>query len=64
VLPPGGRFLQYTYGLTSPVQPVLRQRLGLVGHPVTRVLLNIPPAVVWSYSATESKSFGRLKQAA
>jgi phosphatidylethanolamine/phosphatidyl-N-methylethanolamine N-methyltransferase len=64
VLPPGGRFLQYTYGLTSPVQPVLRQRLGLVGHPVTRVLLNIPPAVVWSFVAAETKSLGRLKQAA
>ena len=64
VLPPGGRFLQYTYGLSSPVRPVLKQRLGLVGHPVTRVLFNIPPAVVWCYAAVDRGRFIRFPKAA
>lgn len=44
-----GRFVQYTYGFASPVHPVLQRRLGVSGHPVTRVVWNIPPAVVWRY---------------
>lgn len=44
-----GCFIQFTYGLGSPVHPVLQRRLGLTGSPVTRVLWNIPPAVVWRY---------------
>lgn len=63
ILSPGGRFLQFTYGFTSPVHPVLKQRLGLMGHPVTRVLLNIPPAVIWCYAATHG-GVGRLSRAA
>jgi len=45
----GGSFIQFTYGLGSPVHPVLQRRLGLTGQPVARVLWNIPPAVVWRY---------------
>jgi phosphatidylethanolamine/phosphatidyl-N-methylethanolamine N-methyltransferase len=51
VLVPGGRLLQYTYGFGSPVHPVLGERIGLTGRPVGRILLNVPPAVVWSYTA-------------
>jgi len=64
VLAPGGRFLQYTYGLSSPVQPVLKQRLGLIGHPVTRVLFNVPPAVVWSYETVDQGRLIRFPKAA
>ncbi len=51
ILVPGGRLVQYTYGLAPPVHPVLALRLRLQGRPVARVLLNLPPAVVWSYGA-------------
>jgi phosphatidylethanolamine/phosphatidyl-N-methylethanolamine N-methyltransferase len=65
VLGPGGRFLQFTYGFTSPVHPLLQRRLDLVGQPVSRVLLNIPPAVVWSYaSAVQGRRVAGLPQAA
>jgi phosphatidylethanolamine/phosphatidyl-N-methylethanolamine N-methyltransferase len=49
VLAPDGNLLQYTYGLAPPVHPVLGARLHLSGRPVSRILLNVPPAVVWSY---------------
>lgn len=64
VLAHGGRYLQFTYGLTSPVHPVLKQRLGITGHPVTRVLLNVPPAVVWCYSAAQTGCCPRISRAA
>jgi phosphatidylethanolamine/phosphatidyl-N-methylethanolamine N-methyltransferase len=41
-----GRFVQYTYSLTSPLG--LRE-LGLRGRVAARVWLNFPPAAVWSY---------------
>ena len=48
-LHPKGSFVQFTYGLRSPVHPVLQRRLRLHGRPVARILRNLPPAVIWRY---------------
>jgi phosphatidylethanolamine/phosphatidyl-N-methylethanolamine N-methyltransferase len=42
-----GRFIQFTYSLTSPLA---RRELGLKGRIAARIWLNVPPAVVWSFS--------------
>jgi len=41
-----GRFVQYTYGLFSPLP---RKHLGLVGHKVAFAGINLPPASIWRY---------------
>ncbi|WP_374655282.1 class I SAM-dependent methyltransferase [Dongia sp.] len=46
VLEPGAPFIQFTYGLFSPLP---RNRLGIVGEVEERVLQNLPPASVWRY---------------
>jgi phosphatidylethanolamine/phosphatidyl-N-methylethanolamine N-methyltransferase len=59
VLVPGRRLVQYTYGFAPPIHPVLTARLQLAGHPVARVLLNVPPAVVWSYGVVAHAPLSR-----
>ncbi len=46
VLEPGAPFIQFTYGIFSPLP---RGRLGIVGEVEERVLQNLPPASVWRY---------------
>lgn len=46
VLGPGAPFIQFTYGLFSPLP---RRRLGVEGRVKDRVLQNLPPASVWLY---------------
>jgi phosphatidylethanolamine/phosphatidyl-N-methylethanolamine N-methyltransferase len=46
VLEPGAPFIQFTYGLFSPLN---RHRLGVHGTVEDRVLQNLPPASVWLY---------------
>lgn len=46
LLAPGAPFIQFTYGLTSPIP---RRRLGVEGEVKKRVLNNLPPASVWLY---------------
>jgi phosphatidylethanolamine/phosphatidyl-N-methylethanolamine N-methyltransferase len=46
VLEPGAPFIQFTYGLFSPLN---RHRLGVSGSVEDRVLQNLPPASVWLY---------------
>jgi phosphatidylethanolamine/phosphatidyl-N-methylethanolamine N-methyltransferase len=41
-----GRFIQYTYSLTSPLAG---REFGLRGRVAARVWLNFPPASVWNY---------------
>lgn len=41
-----GRFVQYTYALTSPIA---MRKMGLRGWVAERVWLNLPPASVWNY---------------
>lgn len=42
----GQPFIQFTYGLLSPLP---RRRLGIEGSVKDRVLQNLPPASVWLY---------------
>jgi len=46
VLDPGAPFIQFTYGLFSPLN---RRLLGIHGTVEDRVLQNLPPASVWLY---------------
>ncbi|MFA5123654.1 class I SAM-dependent methyltransferase [Zavarzinia sp.] len=46
---PGGRFVQFTYGPTSPLRPNLVKLLGLRARRAGHVLMNMPPARVWCY---------------
>lgn len=46
-----GRFIQFTYSLTSPIA---RQELGLRGRVAARVWLNVPPAAVWSFGRAQA----------
>lgn len=45
-LPPGAPYIQFTYGLFSPVA---RRAFGVVGQPEAIVLGNLPPARIWVY---------------
>jgi phosphatidylethanolamine/phosphatidyl-N-methylethanolamine N-methyltransferase len=44
-----GAFLQFTYGLSSPVSRRVLERLGLEGERVEFVWRNAPPASVWRF---------------
>ena len=46
MLAPGAPFIQFTYGLFSPVP---RRAFGVVGRVQDHVLTNLPPARVWVY---------------
>jgi len=55
LLGPGGRFLQLTNALTSPLAI---DRLGIAGREVDRVWLNLLPAQIWAYSERAESSGG------
>ncbi len=44
-----GSYVQFTYGLLSPVDRSLRRSLGLRGRLADRIWRNLPPASVWCY---------------
>ena len=46
---PGAPFIQFSYGLASPLRTLVRIELGLTSHCVTQVWRNLPPAKVWAY---------------
>ena len=46
LLEPGAPFIQFTYGLTSPIP---RDEFGVTGEVKRRVFNNLPPASVWVY---------------
>jgi phosphatidylethanolamine/phosphatidyl-N-methylethanolamine N-methyltransferase len=46
MLAPGGKLLQFTYSLVSPLPEA---KLGVVGKRKGVAMLNLPPAWVWSY---------------
>lgn len=48
LMPPGHRFLVYTYRLRSPLSA---REIGLVGTRLGFTWRNLPPASVWAYSA-------------
>lgn len=45
-----GPFVQFSYGLGSPVKKPVEQALELVPRCVAQVWRNVPPAKVWSYA--------------
>ena len=42
-------FIQFSYGLTSPLKKTVQEELGLVPRRVAWVWRNVPPAKVWMY---------------
>jgi phosphatidylethanolamine/phosphatidyl-N-methylethanolamine N-methyltransferase len=46
LLKPGAPFIQFTYGLASPIP---RTKFGVHGEVKQRVFNNLPPASVWLY---------------
>lgn len=44
-----GRFVQFTYGLLSPVPRPLMSRLGLKAQRTNHVWFNLPPASIWRF---------------
>ena len=53
VLKRDGQYIQYTYGFVSPVPKRNQTEIGIDGQVKKFILLNIPPARVWSYKAKE-----------
>lgn len=49
-LPRGAGMVQFTYGPRPPVPLVLREELSLHGTASRRIWLNVPPAVVWTFT--------------
>lgn len=47
---PAGALVQFTYGPVTPVAPSVLEELGLAGTHGRRIWLNVPPAVVWTYT--------------
>ncbi len=53
LLQPGGVFVQFTYSALSPIPRHIIEELGLTATPVSRVLLNVPPATVFRFQRTD-----------
>ncbi len=51
-----GVFLQFTYG---PISPLPARSLGLEKKRLGHILLNFPPATVWSYKRGQKKGGGK-----
>lgn len=49
----GGRFIQFSYGLTSPLKKSIEKDLRLSVRCAATVWRNVPPAKVWIYEQTE-----------
>jgi len=50
VIKPDGGFIQYSYGLLSPLSKQNQKAIGIRGKIAKRVWRNFPPAIVWHYS--------------
>ena len=55
----GRPFIQFTYGVVSPIA---RERKGLTGRVTAHIWANLPPASVWRYE--RRKEAGRVKRVA
>jgi phosphatidylethanolamine/phosphatidyl-N-methylethanolamine N-methyltransferase len=51
VIKPDGAFIQYTYGLLSPVPEQHQHSIGIQGRVAKRIWRNFPPARIWRYVA-------------
>ncbi len=56
ILEGDGAFVQFTYGLVSPIAGTRLRTLGLEGRLVERVWRNLPPASVWCYTSRTNAS--------
>jgi phosphatidylethanolamine/phosphatidyl-N-methylethanolamine N-methyltransferase len=50
IIKPSGAFIQYTYGLLSPVPKRHQRSIGIHGRVAKRIWRNFPPARVWRYT--------------
>jgi phospholipid N-methyltransferase len=57
-----GRFIQFTYGLTSPVGRREREALGLRVHRAGFAPRNLPPATVYVYQRLRSREIASVRQ--
>ncbi|MCB1802295.1 MAG: methyltransferase [Gammaproteobacteria bacterium] len=53
-----GPFIQFSYGLGSPLKSSVRASLGLSAQCAAQVWRNVPPAKVWVYAAQPGKVDG------
>lgn len=58
LLQSGGVFVQFTYSALSPIPRPVLESLGLVSRPVSRVLLNMPPATVFHFQRIDEPMCG------
>ncbi|BBK34619.1 phosphatidylethanolamine/phosphatidyl-N-methylethanolamine N-methyltransferase [Stella humosa] len=56
ILHPDGRFIQFTYGVVSPI-PL--RHFAVQGRRVCRVWRNVPPAAVWRYTRVPGVAVAR-----
>lgn len=54
MLEPDGSFVQYTYGLRSPIAAWIPGRLGIIGSIRQAIWRNLPPARVWAFRLAPS----------
>lgn len=50
-------FIQFSYGLKSPLRPAVERELGLHSQCVAQVWRNVPPAKVWRYERAEDRRY-------
>ncbi len=49
-----GPFIQFSYGLSSPLKKTVEKELGLISRRVAQVWRNVPPAKVWMYEQKQA----------
>ena len=64
VLEPGGSFVQFTYGIASPMPLRPGHRPCFEAEVSPPVWLNLPPARVWVYRAAEAPALIRMRDGA
>lgn len=48
----GSTLIQFTFGITSPLNASERKRYGITGKHAKTVLTNVPPAHIWVYKSS------------
>jgi phosphatidylethanolamine/phosphatidyl-N-methylethanolamine N-methyltransferase len=63
LMAPGGRFVQFTYGMVSPIprRPKDAMRVPFIADASPAVWLNLPPARVFAYQAATEASVRKLR---
>ncbi len=58
----GGRFIQFSYGLSSPVKKSIAKDLNLSVNCAAHVWRNVPPAKVWVYEQNSVRGLDHKSQ--